>query len=463
MRKYSLKNIILHPFLLGIYPVIALLGHNISEMRISEATRSILLMLVIATIIVVVLQLIFRSWRHAALAATLLIVAFFSYGYLYDFLQQTNPDLSVGRHRFLIPLNLVVISIGLWWIQKIRDLDTATQALNFMGIIAIIFPLYQIFSHGIITSVDVFSKRVEAASSSGLMASGDLIYPDIYYIILDAYPRNDVLQDVYGYDNSEFLGQLSEMGFYVAECSQSNYSKTSHSLTSSLNLNYLDVFGPKQPAGAINNFEALLISTSGLVLMGALTLFDIDILPKTVKEDIKSVVQLSPVRQRYVHVFHAFNELDEISSLPAPKFVFAHIIAPHNPYIFASDGTFMPRQEQNMEAYINQPTYVNHRMISIVTEILENSAVPPIIIIQGDHGSTEVEFTPLRVMILNAYYLPNDGEKMLYSTITPVNSFRLILDYYFGSDYGFLEDISYNSKSKEDTLDFEVIPNLCDQ
>ena len=102
-------------------------------------------------------------------------------------------------------------------------------------------------------------------------------------------------------------------------------------------------------------------------------------------------------------------------------------------------------------------------MIPIVTEIIENSHTPPIIIIQGDHGSYEVEYTPLRVMILNAYYLPNGGEKLLYNTITPVNTFRLILDYYFGSEYGLIEDISYNSKSEDDLFDFELVPNLCDR
>ena len=52
---------------------------------------------------------------------------------------------------------------------------------------------------------------------------------------------------------------------------------------------------------------------------------------------------------------------------------------------------------------------------------------------------------------------------MLYSKITPVNTFRLILDTYFGSDYGLLEDVSYFSKSEEDLLDLEVVPNLCDR
>jgi hypothetical protein len=518
MHGLNFKNIILHPFFLGLYPVVALLGHNITEMHISEATRALLFMFIVVALSVIVNRLIFRSWRRAALVTSFLVIAFFSYGYLYDFLQQNYPDLPIGRHRFLIPLYFVVICIGLWWITRIRDLDTATQALNLVGIIALIFPLYQIVSHVVITSIEVISKKTESTKSVGLTGTDDAVYPDIYYIILDSYPRDDVLQDVYDYDNSEFLNQLTEMGFYIAECSQSNYSKTSHSLLSSLNLNYLDiltdiqspaawmsfsevrkhlsshgystvafatgypmtelrdvdiylqpdefdkdVFGPKQSADIINNFEALLISTSGLVFMDALSLFDIEVLPNTNEANVRSIVNLGPEKRRYVEASYTFDELKNMPAIPGPKFVFAHLMVPHNPYVFAPDGTFDPRQAPNKEAFVDQLSYVNKRMISIVTEIIENSDTPPIIIIQGDHGAPEVEFTQLRVMILNAYFLPYGGDEMLYSTITPVNTFRLILDYYFGTEYGLLEEISYNSKSNENSFDYDVIPNQCDR
>jgi hypothetical protein len=523
MRKYNLKNIALHPFLIGLYPVLALLGHNISEVRVSEATRSMLFMLMVVGILGAILWIIFRSWRRAALAATFVIVIFLSYGYLYDVIQQNDPELLIGRHRFLIPLYFFVVIGGLWGIKRIRDLDVATQIMNIMSFVVLIIPLYQIFSYKIVTAAEVISKRVEIVRENRSIVPDDLERPDVYYIILDAYPRADVLQEVHDFDNSAFLSQLREMGFYVAECSQSNYSKTSFSLTSSLNMNYidvleggdvrdlkspatwirfsevkknldslgyitvsfstgfpdteltdvdvyiqaqdedLDVFGPKQSAGAINNFEALLVSTSGLVITDALTLFGIDILPQVGEDDIKALVELAPIRRRYVHVLNALNELNNITAQPSPKFVFAHIISPHIPFIFAEDGTFTPRQEDQKAAYVNQLTYLNQRVITIVEKILENSEIPPIIVIQGDHGSTEVEYTPLRVMILSAYYLPNGGDQELYSTITPVNSFRLIFDTYFGYGYGLLEDVSYNSKSEADLLDLEVVPNFCDR
>jgi hypothetical protein len=42
--------------------------------------------------------------------------------------------------------------------------------------------------------------------------------------------------------------------------------------------------------------------------------------------------------------------------------------------------------------------------------------------------------------ILNAYRLPGDGVEKIYPSITPVNSFRVVFDTYFGTSLGLLED-----------------------
>ena len=48
-----------------------------------------------------------------------------------------------------------------------------------------------------------------------------------------------------------------------------------------------------------------------------------------------------------------------------------------------------------------------------------------------------------KMSILNAYHLPDGGDQLLYDTITPVNTFRLILNHYLNGDYDLLEDISW--------------------
>ncbi len=50
-----------------------------------------------------------------------------------------------------------------------------------------------------------------------------------------------------------------------------------------------------------------------------------------------------------------------------------------------------------------------------------------------------------RMSVLNAYYLPNNGHKQLYDEITPVNTFRIIFNYYFNMNNELLEDRNYFS------------------
>ncbi len=65
--------------------------------------------------------------------------------------------------------------------------------------------------------------------------------------------------------------------------------------------------------------------------------------------------------------------------------------------------------------------------------------------IMQDWKSLEDTDVRERLSILNAYFLPGEGAVELYKEITPVNTFRLILNRYFGTDLKLLEDRSYFS------------------
>lgn len=117
-----------------------------------------------------------------------------------------------------------------------------------------------------------------------------------------------------------------------------------------------------------------------------------------------------------------------------------------------ADGKFLNEEPTDeLAAYADHITYLNSRLIEIIDTILEQSNPEPIIIIQSDHGAS-IDYESLnidkanRLGILNAYYLPptpngNPADQM-YSTITPVNTFRVIFDQYFNGRYGLLEDRS---------------------
>ncbi|MBN2116387.1 MAG: hypothetical protein JW730_07445 [Anaerolineales bacterium] len=333
------------------------------------------------------------------------------------------------------------------------------------------------------------------------LAGPSQVPPDIYLIIVDGYGRADFLKDIYGYDNAQFIEFLEEKGFYVADQARSNYPLTQLSLPSLMNLQYLDEYtrefgGTDNLAPAyeliqhstirrvledrgyqfvaltsatlltqirdadvylslenndLNEFEALLLSTSVMGVAAESWGFDLPVMSYE-------------LHRKYV-VF-SLDKLSEVPELPGPKFVFAHIMLPHPPFMFDRAGNFIPPErpyvtwdgslfpgttEEYQNGYLEQVIFLNQKLTGMISDILARSANPPIIILQGDHGPgafynvLELDTACLaeRYSILNAYYFPDGDYQQLYPSITPVNSFRVVLNQYFGAELDLLEDRSY--------------------
>ncbi|MCP4709968.1 MAG: LTA synthase family protein, partial [Planctomycetes bacterium] len=164
-------------------------------------------------------------------------------------------------------------------------------------------------------------------------------------------------------------------------------------------------------------------------------------------------------RERLKYILHQLPRIDEGAS---PRFVIAHIIAPHPPFVLGADGSAVARtrrfnftdgssyfkeggkRDEYRTGYTNQVTYLNYRLRGIIdTLVANNPENPPIIILQADHGpGSELRWEGLhdtnvkeRFSILNAYYLPGVAESTINSTITPVNTYRIIFNSYFGTSY----------------------------
>ena len=93
--------------------------------------------------------------------------------------------------------------------------------------------------------------------------------------------------------------------------------------------------------------------------------------------------------------------------------------------------------------------------MELVDSILNSSVIKPIIIIQADEGPypRNYDYKDIQDMsrsdlrqkfaILNALYLPDVKNTQLYADMSPVNTFRFVLDHYFGADFKLLPDEEY--------------------
>ena len=160
--------------------------------------------------------------------------------------------------------------------------------------------------------------------------------------------------------------------------------------------------------------------------------------------------------------------LPEVAAIPGPKFVFDHIVAPHPPFVFDRTGnpvdpdypySFIDPYKQrgdiseSRNGYLDQLMFINQEILTTVDGILANSNIPPIIILQADHGpgffldNNSIENSCLyeRFSILNAYYLPGVERNSVPMDLSPVNSFRFIFNQYFQTKLEILPNRQYFS------------------
>jgi hypothetical protein len=493
-----LKRFPLAPFALAFFPILTMLANNAAEVSLGVAIRPLIISLVFSLILLLVFRLIVHRWDKAAVVTSFLLVLFYTYGQVYSFLEQ-HPigGFNFGRHRYLMILYGLILVIGLWGlIFKLKKSAQVLYAVNVISLALLVMPVFQLSRFVVQTSRQQRQAAQAATRLDNPLQPSIEPLPDVYYIVLDSHTRSDAMLEDYNLDNSPYLDELRQMGFYIADCSRTNYDYTQGAIVAALNMDYLNNLGPYldelksndiwillkqsrvrkllEQSGyktvtfntgyewsnlkdadiylslgsdsyslqKVNPFEAMLIkSTALLILTDSQVQF---LLSKF--QDVNFPYSYHVISQNFI-----LEQLPLISKDPDPTFAFVHVLVPHVPFVFEPDGSVVtdplfyngklawPGDDVHRTiGYANQVEFIDRKMVEIFKTILAESSTPPIIVIMGDHGLLGEN----RYEILNAYYLPDDGTKDLYPSITPVNSFRVIFDKFFGTHYGLLPDVS---------------------
>lgn len=512
-----LEKVPLYPFLVAVYPVLYLLSENIREIGVAAGLRSGLILFIMCGIVFLFTLVLTRNVKKSGVVALLVILAFFLtffvlYAPVYRGLR--NAELFghvLGRHRYLMPATFILLLLtaigGILALRKIsgKVLGTVSLILNFIVIILVAMPLISIISFSVNNARQITTAQADLPVVEQSLTVTEGNQPDIYYIILDMHTSDNVMLKLMGYDDSSFSDALRGMGFYIAECSQSNYPKTQPSLTSSLNMQYLrDLTDTPDVSTMYPMFQSSVVrrsleeagyqtvafetgyaftqledaddyykpieGTLDLLTYPGITPFESLIMQVSggkilyeTREQLSKKMQYiidAPYVQYRERILYTLEVLPTLTEIEGPKFIFAHILAPHDPFVFDEEGNAAFRRtpftmnsdpeftagygwNEYSKAYVNELKYIHRVILQIVEKIIAESGTPPVIIIQGDHGVPRSSVDDAQFEIFNAYYFGGMADLGIADTVTPVNSFRILFNEMFGTDYPLLSDESY--------------------
>jgi hypothetical protein len=502
MARSGLHRLAVHPLLAALLPVLSMYTVTPARAELTELIRASLCMIVVAFAIWAMFVVPLRDIAKAAVLATvtILLITLIAPGLMDRVDRSWLGNIGLTRRRYVMAMfAAVLLIVGIALHRTRRPLGSLTAGLNIVTLGFLIPPVAILLSvrASMIHPEQRTGPLLPVPTATAVLPAK----PDIYYIILDRYGDAATMRE-HGFDNSEFLKFLESRGFFVARESHANYLKTALSMSSSLNLQYHDDIvraqGPESPNWQPINYRlkhhvvGRFLKTQGYryIHSGAawwpptvhtpladdnISYFSVpDPVTRMFRQPLLAPISdkldssmVDPRRLKFERVNRQLEALGRVPKQPGPKFVLAHFLVPHPPDVFNEDGSYASRKIQGDrsygENYRHQVMMANRITAYLVRRILDMSRTPPVIIVQGDEGpypeggegSGEYKFrwlTPaqlrLRSAILNAYYMPGPGREQLYHSISPVNSFRVLFNAYFGTNFPLLPDRIFSHDSE---------------
>jgi hypothetical protein len=498
VRAMSRGSALGAPFLLGAYFVLNLAADNGAELvTTSDFGWPLMLSLLIAGLALLTGGLMTRCSSKAAIWAVAAVVLMSTFGLVGQAAQRHGRNADV----FLLFGLLVLALLALWLRRTPRSLAAMAGYLAVVSGVLVGLTLIRLARQAFWPAPQPL--LADSITTTPSVAQGQ---PDIYLVVVDKYTGSHLLRSHYGYDNTGFDQELRSRGFLVPREPRANYVNTFLALGAMLNFRYLDDlpdrFGRENPRRALayplveQNALARFLQARGYRYVFFPSAFgptrrspiaDVSLpSPDRIQPEFLTAwrnMTALPLLDQWVcaalgcHIDRMplvpeaaalldwkLDQLARLADARRPVFAFLHLAAPHEPYVYRADCSHQaplwpPRDDGAWEpvvkrAYVATIQCLNRKLLGVVDTILRRSAVPPIILIQSDHGHARfgrsvpdlpdvpAERVAERLSVFAAYLLPGLRATEVWDTITPVNVTRLVLRHYFGAEMPPLPDRS---------------------
>ena len=302
------------------------------------------------------------------------------------------------------------------------------------------------------------------------------ISPNIYWIVLDGYPRQDVLKEDFSFDNDGFLQSLGSRDFTVFRHARSNFPATVNSISSTASADYTIegegkdlkplpveqlypmVRGKNRTVTRLsragysyvhfeNGYDNLTkcASDAPRCVHGNVGLDEMDVAILSNTPIIDFIVNRQQSRPfAWGGVDDLTHLLNVVQSTPSPFFVYAHILVPHLPFRFTADCGFRPAEPDlqrwipaSRPAFIDQLRCTNTQTLTLLDKIV-TSDPGALIILQSDHGTAfrgQTKRPPSdwsdadlheRFGVLDAMRLPQQCRAAAAKDVTLIDTFPLV-------------------------------------
>lgn len=483
-------------------------------------------LLVILLSIVIVHALTFLMYRNKSKAIVITFaISLFSlvFGFLHDSLKQLNAPVYLTKFTFLLPLIILLFALFMLYIKKRKS--GYSELFLFLNLLFTILILSEVPNsikrYRLDQSVhNLIDFRFRAKNDyNPVNQIPDSIKPDIYFLVFDALASSKSLLKEIGKNNFQLDSFLLHEGFYVAADARANYNWTIHSLSSTFNMDFLPNWiapvmnDPKVyfwgSASMLNNSLFSILKKEGYQTYSYQPVsfanadwpgesyfnylrknhFYFKTLPGRIYRDVfwnYSKINVEFVKEKQMDIINVRNQqkkllFDTTISLvknssfktTKPKFIYGHFMIPHDPYTFDSAGnvksaeqTIVKRSEEDASAYFNQVLFAGKVIKELVTYIKLHNKKNTIIIIEGDHGYRTIdgELKGYSFQNMNAIYFPDQKYNLLYDSLSPINTFRIVLNKYFNARFVLHKDSSILVTEKNETIrKKEIITKITDR
>jgi hypothetical protein len=478
-----------YPFLCAIIPVVRTVAAYPGWADLDDVAIIVTVVLAACGVVygLVLLATRRRSDRLPPLVLLGVVLGFWGYARVATLMERRTGV----SHPVLLPLWAVATVGVIWWL--VRRPALLDRAETFLTLTSGILVGWFVLSIGIAEYRSARAVRqsalVRRLAEPIPLKPGARVGPkrDIYLIVLDEYASAEVTGRLFGFDNRVFLDSLRQLGFVVPAV-HSNYLHTLLSLPSLLNASQIaDLSGELGGRSLDRTLPDYLVEHNRTVPFLKSQGYRFAFFPSQSWESTRHNPQadqefqvwhgVNPAREltrsglrtvlkkvsllkyfewgasRYTrdHVSRTFAAIAQVPRIPGPVFTFAHVLSPHGPYVFdwncrpATKRPAASPPKRTAAAYVAQIQCLNHMVLDLVTTLLRTSDLPPIILVQGDHGSKSLLFDKAgaaekitlaaakeRTGAFGAYYLPDHGSDAFGDSVTIVNVMGNVLRFYLG-------------------------------